>query len=1534
MASRRKPAFINDPFGDSNTEEEAPPSVKPSVQAPPPSVQAPAALPAALPLVEEKLPAVQEKASSPVVQAELPVDLPAALPVVQEEPPAALPAVQEKAASPVVQAELPAALPAVQEEPPAALPAALPAVQEEPPSEQPAEQPAALPLQEQARVDPSIKRQRRKPNIGQNVQDPVSQVVAEIPAPVSQVVEQAPLSEVEEQNIIQNSPKSVEKALPIVPEVVNEVQEEVQEESANEVQEAPLSEVEEQAALEEAPLSEVEEQASNEVQEAPLSEVKNEVKNEVQAPPSEVKNEVQEAPVIAVSAPAKRRKPMIGNNAQVPPSSLFRSYEPEQLLEAWNTIADFAVRDQLIVELERREMFPTKSMKAWEYESGSYPDVKDPQFLQKLLSKREFHESLQETWKPTTDPCENNGIFEVTPVQRFVSNFMSPKTPYMSALLYHGVGVGKTCAGVQITEAWLEFYPQTEVYLVAPPTIQKGFERTIFDINKVVIGEGNEPNTASQCTGTTYMRLTNTLYEREPSKIEKAVSRLIKRRYKIYGYIQFGNFIQEQYKSVPKTIPKERRDELIKEILRRQFSGKLLVVDEAHNLREVMEEGEEEDIAFAGGKEEKGDAAAGKMLTPFLLDVLRYSEGMKFCCLTATPMYNTYREIIFMLNLLLLNDKKATIIASDIFDREGTITQNGAARLSNIAQRYVSFMRGENPISFPVRLFPQVPALPSYPTLDPRGAPLQAEETIYYQKLPLAPIILQGETLRASMIFMNDLPKDGKGLSTIMLEKLVHAGNIVVPATDSTRGDTVEAYTLRANSESLWTVMDQQIMGGELRVRAKASVGAKWLVEGELANFSPKFEFLLKRIRNAEGCIFAYSRFVSGGALPLALVLEANGYTPYERRPVLIDGIQAQGGRQCALCPRKERDHGSSSHMFSPAYYGLITGNTNLSPQNEKIIVAQRSIANKDGKVIKIVIGSQIASEGVDFRFVRETHVIDSWYHLNKTEQILGRAIRFLSHCALEKERRNNTVYLYVAVIPPNVYNRETADLLSYRMGFRKAVQIGKVTRIMKQSAIDCNLNKDAIIIRGEPPMKQIDSQRVEREAVNINDAPFTAVCDWIETCEYQCNPSLSMKELDIDDSTYDEFSARWRVHQIKERIKQMFSVQSFYQSEDLWNSMADIPRLAIVDVLHEIVNNRSFQVKHFDTTGYIRYCNGYYLLQPNVYADLTIPLAIRVAKFPVKRDNYAPIQPDLSELDDVKVDDTAAPSVSIDRLWIALSRWTDHLSTHAEYVEPPGEVDQRRRDVAQHDAERLDQFLQILQMIQRFHRAFHLSNKQNPEAFRRSLLFYFWDEWLSLSEQRRLVMSTPSVLECIRNDQYQFGKTLVNRYLDPKSGTIVFECENGKDCVPSFVHEINRDTKEPMRAFKVDRNTTGERYGFIAPKYGDIVFKTAEAPMPGGGIPRGKECANVSNTKGHLAILMNLGSILERHQMTDFELNRDKLTGDEEIRNSIRLCTLMDLVLRYMDEEQIDRKKWFFRPIMSFYTGHKGLFRDGSSAE
>jgi hypothetical protein len=1218
----------------------------------------------------------------------------------------------------------------------------------------------------------------------------------------------------------------------------------------------------------------------------------------------------------------------ISNNDLKIPSNFEGITNPE-LIELWDTTSDFSERDKILKELQRRDLFPSSGMSKWEYNTGAYPDTRDPEFLQKLLAKREFAESLQSTWKPRTDPCEDDSSFEVTPVQRFVSNFMSPKTPYMSALLFHGVGVGKTCAAVQIIEAWLEVYPRNEVFLVAPPTIQQGFFRTIFDKSKVIIGEGNEPNSASQCTGTTYMKLTNTLYERDINKIEKAVNKAIKRRYKVFGYISFANFIRDTLKGIPTEASDDLKAELKKKKIRAKFSGKLLIVDEAHNLRDIIEE----DDKATGGKSEESDSAGGKILTPYLRDVLIYSEGMKFCMLTATPMYNTYKEIIFMLNMLLMNDKQATITEADIFDKEGTITEKGNKILSYISQRYISFMRGENPISFPIRLFPKdISKLTSYPTSNPRGTDIPDSEKIFYEHLPIVPITLTGDTLKASLAFMNALPPGGKGLSTVALEKLIHAGNFIVPSTNETSGDSIDVFRARTDINGLGTVFNKESSGGEVRYRAKPEIGAKWLALDELNKYSPKFEFLINRIRTAEGCIFAYTRFVNGGALPLALALEANGYTPYGRKSgLLANGPQTPGGKQCALCPRKEKEHGvgaASNHTFTPAYYGLLTGDVSLSPRNEQTIRAQREFDNSEGTKIKIIIGSQIASEGVDLRFVRETHVIDSWFHLNKTEQILGRAIRFLSHCALPKEKRNNTVYLYAAQLPSSEYSRETADLYSYRIGFKKAVLVGRVTRTMKIAAIDCNLNNQAIVIKGQLPITEIDSQGKVRNDVDINDMPFSAVCDWIETCEYECKPKIDVKSLTIDDSTYDEFAARWRVNRMKERLNKLFTEQSYYQSEDLWNIFSDIPRIAIVDLLTEIVDNKNFQIRHGDLTGYIRYCNGYYIFQPNVYLDLSIPLSIRVAKFPIKRDLYNPLEYEMPE--NIEEEETKENTTkTIEDVWSSITEWVQRLSTSSKYINPPGEIEQRIIQVSQDDAELIEKYRQILEIVEWFHISFQKSTSKNNEAFRQTLLFYFWDQWLTVEEQIFIVYSTSlNVQELIKENQYSLGRILVNRFIDPKNGEIQFMCEGGKICLKSIIDDIKRDSTEPLRILAINNRTVGTTYGFLVPKNGDIVFKTAEPPYEGGKVGRGKECGNVSTMTGHISNLIQIGDTLKSTGKSDFDLNREIILGTRKIKNSTRACTLIELLIRYLDADKIQGKRWFFRPVQSFYTGHKGTFR------
>ena len=172
--------------------------------------------------------------------------------------------------------------------------------------------------------------------------------------------------------------------------------------------------------------------------------------------------------------------------------------EAQELLERWRSEEDFDERDELLTQLQASGIFPSEYEEALELESGLYPDLNDPQFLPKLLRKREFQESKQKTIAESlaegVDKCRSSEDFELSSVQRFVSRVMSPRTPYNSSLFYHGVGVGKTCAAVTVCESYLETYPGRKVYIVAPPNIQEGFRRTIFDREGLRLGKGTAHN--------------------------------------------------------------------------------------------------------------------------------------------------------------------------------------------------------------------------------------------------------------------------------------------------------------------------------------------------------------------------------------------------------------------------------------------------------------------------------------------------------------------------------------------------------------------------------------------------------------------------------------------------------------------------------------------------------------------------------------------------------------------------------------------------------------------------------------------------------------------------------------------------------------------------------------------------------------------------------------------------------------------------------------------------------------------------------
>ena len=450
--------------------------------------------------------------------------------------------------------------------------------------------------------------------------------------------------------------------------------------------------------------------------------------------------------------------------AQLLSSSLSRPVQDQTLtgktdtevIDMWTRETDFDQRDKILKVLIERKLFPKDETATVENDGALYPDVDDPLFIAKLLRKREFAEnkqrSMAEILAEGEDLCDPTREFEISPVQRFITRFLSPETPYNSALLFHGVGVGKTCAAISTAEAYLEKYPRKQVIIIAPPNIQSGFERTIFDINSVKFGDSVDAvNEARGCTGNTYLRLTNTEYVREKNLVQARVTKLMRKRYLMYGYLEFYNYVNKIMERVPKGIPPERRAQIELQNLRNIFSGRLIIIDEAHNLRDIGSETEteaENNLDAPAGADDIKESEAGKKLTPVLRRILDVIEGTKLMLLTATPMYNSYREIIFLFNLLLRNDKKAEISDSVVF-KNGVLTEIGKKLLGNTASAYMSFMRGENPLSFPIRLDPEgVSRVTRWSTVAPNGAAISDVERERMVNLPLIKVEFTDEALR------------------------------------------------------------------------------------------------------------------------------------------------------------------------------------------------------------------------------------------------------------------------------------------------------------------------------------------------------------------------------------------------------------------------------------------------------------------------------------------------------------------------------------------------------------------------------------------------------------------------------------------------------------------------------------------------------------------------------------------------------------------------------------------------------------------
>jgi hypothetical protein len=713
--------------------------------------------------------------------------------------------------------------------------------------------------------------------------------------------------------------------------------------------------------------------------------------------------------------------------------------------------------------------------------------------------------SLQEL---RTKSCEaTKGSFALQSQQKFLRRVLSPDSPARSALIVHGTGTGKTCTAIQVAEEYIlrPEYQDKKVFVVASAAVQENFREQIFDMSRVNLTESGLLE-SNQCTGRRYLDMLLRL-EKDPKnwaddrvreKLRRTASKIVDEFYEMEAYATFGNRINEKELENPRAF---------EDWIHKTFDHRLLIIDEAHAIRESS----------------RGDMSA-KAVSSGLEKIVKVADGLVLVLLTATPMYDSFSEILYYFNLFLWNDKKQaeseSLTVSQFFDEEGNlITAEADFLFRELCQDYVSYVKGENPFTFPFRLPPPNP-------LDRKGVKKS----------------FLGEKIKTPLQFLHSFitasPVTG-------IQKSVIQGTEHVDREEKHQILMQPTICVFPENKKFAEVFQEEEDQYKYR-------GEPFLTPEKLPEHSAKFASIIKSIETGEGVAMVYSNFVTSGVRVFAMALEEHGFAP------------ASGKRLLANTSYQGKPKGS---------YILLT--TKITETEIELIARAKSTKNVDGKSVRVIITSPITAEGVDFRYVRQIHLVDPWWNMSRIEQIIGRGLRTCSHTLLPFKKQNCTVYLHVVRTGDG---NECYDEYTYRVhAEQKAIRIAKVRRILAESAMDCPIQVSLNTLPDEwrqLPVDQIRSEGLNPVTYRLGDMLAPSFDNSKEVSECDVVPPLSDEEHVRPLSTYLDVS-----DEILTRLSKLFVDKPIWDRADILVAMRPYTEEVIIfNLQHAIRTGFRFQ--------------------------------------------------------------------------------------------------------------------------------------------------------------------------------------------------------------------------------------------------------------------------------------------------------------------------------------------------------------------
>ena len=623
------------------------------------------------------------------------------------------------------------------------------------------------------------------------------------------------------------------------------------------------------------------------------------------------------------------------------------------------------------------------------------------------------------------------------------------------------------------------------------------------------------------------------------------------RFYQFFGYIEFANLLEQIEKKAPTKAA-------YRETLNNTFANCIFVVDEAHNIRDVSQDaGREDDDARVG-------ATDGKRIIKAFHEIAGHVDNTRFVMLTATPMYDNEMEILTFVNIARAVERTKPVSLKQIIGANQKITAASKKAIHEFASKHVTYLRGNDPATFPLQLGADVdtdlvisPSRHNTATLDMDGRAIPEHERSH--TLPIVPSVMHPSQKGA----YDDATQGDAGGSFV---RAMQASTFVWKGRTGQEG-IKQMFTV-TNSKKSFSLA--------YKADSKGALGPERLRET-----SSKIATVLDLVRRSATPSLVYTQFVWSGVLPIAVALEHAGYRRYGGPQLLAGASQSQ----------------SQAQAQAPIYC-VLTG-TSIKGISQNIAA---TVAKVNKGEIDVVIATRVASEGLDFKGIRQIHFVDPWYNMSRLKQVAGRGIRTNSHAHLPPDQRNVSVFYHASVVEtpaPNKPRREMYDEYVYRVATTKSARMAQVERVLKASAFDCSRNL-AHNVRVSQETREATSSTGKGVRVRLGDADNSPECDYTRcalTCAAADAPEPETSWRIRDEHAY--VASLYRKHAIRHVMQKNTHRATFQEIHDaILQAYGSVRHDALQDALQDATDHHIEKGRRLVKVG------GVYVLVPEETDD------------------------------------------------------------------------------------------------------------------------------------------------------------------------------------------------------------------------------------------------------------------------------------------------------------------------------------------